>query len=64
MHAPDIGKTRRLSTWLDALDELHAEARRLADAPGDPTTSIAVLHALEQRAHEAFAEYCAYVLDR
>lgn len=60
----DIGATRRLSAWVDALDELAEEARRSATRPAEPGTSIAVLHALEERARHAFAEYRAYLLDQ
>lgn len=58
----DIGATRRLSAWVDALDELAEEAKRCATRPAEPGTSIAILHALEERAHRAFDEYRAYLL--
>jgi hypothetical protein len=65
MELLDIGRSRRLLAWLEALDELHAEAHRGVDPTSTAgPSSIAVLHALEDRAHQAFTEYREYVLQR
>lgn len=50
--------------WLRAMDELHAEAQRIRSADVDAEQVVALLHVLEERAHEAFARYRDALLGR
>ena len=60
----DVRAARLLQAWADALEELHVEARRAASGDADGAAGIALLHVLEERAHEAFAAYREVVLRR
>lgn len=50
--------------WLQAVDELHAEAQRVRAADVDAAQVVALLHVLDARAHEAFAHYRDALLGR
>ena len=50
--------------WLQAVDELHAEAQRIRAADVDAAQVVALLHVLDGRAHDAFARYRDALLGR
>lgn len=69
-HAPgveasiELRAARLRDLWLHAVDELHAEAQRIRAADVDAAQVIALLHVLEERAHDAFAHYRDALLGR
>lgn len=50
--------------WLEAIEELHAEAQRIRSAEVEAEVLIGLLHVLELRAHDAFARYRDVLLGR
>ncbi|TAL19092.1 MAG: hypothetical protein EPN99_10685 [Frankiales bacterium] len=60
----ELHAARLRDRWLQAVDELHTEAQRIRTADVDAAEVIALLHVLEERAHDAFAHYRDAVLGR
>lgn len=58
----ELHAARLRDEWVQAVDELHAETQRIRSGDVDAAQVIALLHVLEERAHEAFTGYRAALL--
>ena len=60
----ELRAARMRDLWLQAVEELHAEAERIRSGDVDADQVIALLHVLEERAHDAFVTYRDLLLGR
>lgn len=60
----ELRAARMRDLWLQAVEELHAEAARIRSGDVDADQVIALLHVLEERAHDAFVTYRDLLLGR